>query len=92
MVTKERIHGLICGSNPANPSEHAQSGKQESGNEIIKGADCRNEEEELVSRHVSVALLAVVFVQGVQESAFYQGTGPDHARRPNEILADKAGI
>lgn len=88
MVTEKGVDRLVLGGDPACPGEHAETGENISGEPIVDESSASNDEEKLLARHVVLLELAVVFVEGIKQGTLYQRAGPDHARRPDEVLTD----
>ena len=91
VVPEQRVDRLVLWCDPADPAEHAETGEQESGDEVVQGAGDRGEEEELLARDVLRLDLAPVLVERVEQRAADKRGRPDHAGRPHEEPARDTG-
>ena len=87
--SKQGIGNHIVGSDPAQPVEHAQSCKKITRNPVPKETASNGDEKKALPSYVAYLLLAVVFVEGVEEGAVRQNTWPNHTERPDYELAKK---
>jgi hypothetical protein len=80
----------ILWSNPADPVKHAESGKEIAGKPVPKETAGKGDAKELFTGHVTTLLFAVITVEGIEKGSVDESARPDHARRPNDKLAQEA--
>ena len=88
--SKQHIDNSVLGSNPANPVEHAQSCEEVTRDPVPdKTSSCDNPKY-MFFGNLAWVMVAVIFVEGIEESTVSQRTWPDHTRWPDNKLTKKA--
>jgi len=88
--SKQGINNSIIGSDPAYPVEHAQCPEKVSRNPIPNKTSGSNNPKDALAHHEALLVLAVVFVDGIEEGTVSQNTWPDHIRWPDDKLTKES--
>lgn len=90
VCSEQGVDDNIVGGNPASPIEDAEGSEKEAWNPVPDEAANESNEEETFAGNVASVGFAKGLMKGIEEGGVDEGTGPNHAGGPDDVVTEEA--